>query len=165
MRIQRFVNFLQELLARSPEVESVTSLAEAGITDKPIGLVVTFPGRQSVFLQMTSGSPPGGERPNEPERIVEGDVLPPVEVPSLPRDRIPTRLIEAWLRAIILSGGSPEIAGIRSYSLGEGASNYHKVGLTIDMYSGRGVAIYFLYTVRPGDRPISGREYQVAEYV
>lgn len=69
MRVKRFEGFLKDLIeqADSPEITSVQTFEEAGLTDKPVGLRVQFASGATVFMQVVRTSGPGGDDFSQPE--------------------------------------------------------------------------------------------------
>ena len=72
MRVKRFEAYLKELMTTDDhaEIVSVQTFAEAGFTDKPVGLRVEFASGAAVFLQFVRTSPPGGDDHSLPEYVI-----------------------------------------------------------------------------------------------
>lgn len=61
-------HLLQEHMAANPQdgIADVQTFAEAGYTEKPLGLKITAQDGSAVFVQFVGTAPPGGSRPDEP---------------------------------------------------------------------------------------------------
>jgi len=75
MRVQRFETLMRDMLdaADHPEITNVQTFAEAGYTDKPVGLVVSFASGSQVFVQFVRTSL--GDDHSKPEYVVRKDDL------------------------------------------------------------------------------------------
>lgn len=75
MRVLRFEALMRDLLtdADHPEITGVQTFAEAGYTDKPVGLVVSFASGAQVFIQFVRTSL--GDDHSKPEYVVRKDDL------------------------------------------------------------------------------------------
>lgn len=124
MRPTRFHQYVHELAKQSPAAGSVRTLAEAGDTQHPSGLVVTLEGREARWQFVAQSAP--GDKYSETEVPVEGDPMAPLEVQGSP---------EAWLAALLSSSGHREIADIDRWSEREDP-NTRRDGLTVIFHSG-----------------------------
>lgn len=162
MRITRFETFMHDLLARSGSsaIKDVRTFAEAGHTDKPAGIEVTFQTTASVLLQFVRTSPPGGDSNSQP--VVEGDVLPPSDLPAFdPADgKISVKNFETFLAALVETSGSTEIKAVRTFT-----GRSHKFGIQVDFYSGASGYMYFLQTLRPGQAAGAHPDFNAKEFI
>ena len=73
MRVLRFETLIRDLLVEvdHPEITKVQTFTEAGYTDKPVGLVVSFASGAQVFIQFVRTSL--GDDHSQPEYVVRKD--------------------------------------------------------------------------------------------
>lgn len=153
MRIERFEGQLHQIIAQAgPPFASVETFAGAGITNPRYGLVMRLATGAVLHLQLIQVRP-DGERPDEPEQIVEGAPPEPVPVPELPA-RAPVRVadVDAHLRALLVNAQHPEIAGVEVRGTVPVLGSLLP-GLTVRMHSGRTIVVMHRHTLRPGEHP------------
>ncbi|MGW0933260.1 hypothetical protein [Streptomyces sp. NPDC002644] len=124
MRPARFQTFLLDAVTAAGA--RAQSLADAGDSKHPFGVVVAGPGGESRW-QIT-GQLAEGERHEHAEAPMEGD---PAAWTDASADAGP----DAWLAAVIGRVESPEIARIDRWSAREGAKAGRE-GLTIFFHNG-----------------------------
>lgn len=66
MKVRQFEGFMKGLIEGSghDEINKVQTFAEAGLTDKPVGLKIEFTDGACVYVQFVRTSPPGGDQPD-----------------------------------------------------------------------------------------------------
>jgi hypothetical protein len=65
--VSGYVHGDQDGLPAGERVKGVLTFAEAGYTDKPVGLRIECADGSRVFVQFAGTSGPGGSRPDEPQ--------------------------------------------------------------------------------------------------
>ncbi|MCK7627520.1 hypothetical protein MUU72_31255 [Streptomyces sp. RS10V-4] len=129
MRPQTFQDFVIDLAKNDPTTVSVRSLADAGDSAHPYGVVITTGHGESRWQFV--GQLPEGERHREDggdPAAVEGTPLPAGESPQANDDP------ETWLAALLSKAESPQVAAVERWSTREGNRPDH-VGLTITFYN------------------------------
>lgn len=153
VRIERFEGQLHQIVsAAGAPFAGVETFGQAGITNLGYGLVVHLATGAALHLQMIQVRP-DGERPDEPEQIVEGAPPEPVPVPELPA-RAPVRVadVDAHLRTLLVNAQHPEIAGVEVRGTAPVLGSLLP-GLTVRMHSGRTIVVMYRHTLRPGEHP------------
>lgn len=148
MRTARFETYLRDLLAGSgnPAIKDVKTFTDAGISDLPAGVEVSFVTGARILLQIVRTSPPGGEKGDQAEKVTEGDVLPAVAEPAFTvDDHVDVKAFETWLTARLHNSGSPEIQDVRTF---QGRS--HRYGIDVTCHNGAHLYTYFAHTLRAG---------------
>jgi hypothetical protein len=97
MRPTRFQDFAVDL-AKASDAASAVTLKEAGDTKHPFGLAAKVDGKELRFQVIAQGAP--GEKYDEPEQPVEGDLIDPAAVTS--QGGTPA---ERWLAGLIAGSG------------------------------------------------------------
>lgn len=160
MRLPRWAPWVEEILAGSPAITQVTPFADAGITDKPFGHIITLRTGSTVAWQWVRTAPPTGEDQSQPEEPVSGQVLEAVTLPELPSSgRTPLQLLEEHLAALIVGGGSDEIRKVERTSTRD-EPGMQKCGINIHMHSGAIVYGIVLHTAPAGAPTTSGGAYE-----
>lgn len=165
MRLPRWAPWIEGVLTGSPAITGVRSFADAGITDRPCGHVITLRTGATIAVQWVRTSASGGEDQSQPEEPVTGEPPAPVTLPELPTSgRVPLRLVEEHLAALIAGGGSDEIRAVerKSQRPDPGA---RPCGINVHMHSGASVYGVFLYTAPAGASIGSGGEFRQREEV
>ncbi|MCK9928768.1 hypothetical protein MXD62_16560 [Frankia sp. Mgl5] len=165
MRVQRFEPFLEALIPVSGGgvIREVKTFAEAGFKGAgPYGLILTFASGGSLYANIVSSAPPGGDNHTQPETIVEGEPPTPVPLPALELSggKVRTRDVEQYLRALILNSGNPEVAAVRALSA---ENSFHKYGMNIEFHRRNACHLYFLQTLPAGRTPRPEQDYQWLE--
>lgn len=164
MRLPRWAPWVHDVLTGSPAFTGVQTFADAGITGKPFGHVITLRTGATIAVQWVRTSASGGEDQAQPEEPVTGKPPERVEVPDLPASgRVPLTLVEAHLAALIAGGGSDEIRAVERTSQRPGRGT--KCGVNVHMHSGATVYAVFLHTAPAGQAISSGGDYQQREEV
>lgn len=165
MRLPRWAPWVQGVLAGSPAITGVQTFADAGITGKPCGHVITLRTGAAVAIQWVRTSASGGEDQSQPEEPVTGQPPAPVTLPELPASgRVVLTLVEEHLAALIVNGGSDEIRAVERTSQRPDQGSA-KCGVNVHMHSGATVFAVFLYTASAGASITSGGEFQQREQV
>ena len=125
MRPTRFEEFAVSLAKQDPTAGQASSLKEAGDSKTPFGLAVALSGRTARFQFIAQSAE--GDRYEQPERPVEGDVT-PLEGPWAEGP-------EGWLAQLLAGSGSLEIAGIEQWSLRPEPAD-RRNGLTVHFHDG-----------------------------
>lgn len=160
MRLARWEPWVRDVLNGSPVITGVQRFADAGITTRPCGHVITLRTGATVAVQWVRTSASGGEDQSQPEQPVTGEPPAPVTLPELPASgRVPLTLVEEHLAALITNGGSAEVRAVERKSTRPDAGP-RPCGLTIHMHSGADVFGVFLHTVPAGADLTSGGEFQ-----
>lgn len=164
MRLPRWAPWVQDVLAGSPAITGVQSFADAGITGKPFGHVITLRTGAKVAVQWVRTSASGGEDQSQPEEPVTGEPPARVTLPELPASgRVPLRLVEEHLAALIAGGGSNEIRAVERKSV-RAEPGPRPCGLTVHMHSGADVFGVFVH-MAPAGASFSGGEFEQREEV
>ncbi|MFI1677081.1 hypothetical protein [Streptomyces sp. NPDC020607] len=125
MRPAAFQDFAIDVLKNTADVQRVQTLAEAGETKYPSGLVLTVAGREirwQVYGQLAEGA-----KHEPPTAAVQGAPAPFEAAPV-------TAAPDAWLAGVIGAAESPEIATVDVWSAREGSEGQH--GVTITWHNG-----------------------------
>lgn len=125
MRPTRFEEFALGLARQDPTAGQASTLKEAGDAKNPFGLAVALEGRTARFQFVAQSAE--GDRYEQPERPVEGDVA-PLEGPWAEGP-------EGWLAQLLAGSGSKEIERIEQWSLREDPAD-RRNGLTVFFHSG-----------------------------
>ncbi|MEU9335801.1 hypothetical protein AB0D49_21890 [Streptomyces sp. NPDC048290] len=112
MRSRRFAAFALDTLKSTPGVTKVQTLADAGESKIPNGLVVVVDGKESRWGIV--GQLADGERHEHEDQPQQG-------TPATWTDPVPGDNTEGWMAAAIGRAESPEIARIERWSTREGA--------------------------------------------
>ncbi|UJB43625.1 hypothetical protein [Streptomyces sp. A1-5] len=129
VRPKTFLDFVMELAKAEPTAVGVKTLADAGDTQHPCGVVITT--SQGETRWQFVGQLPEGERHKDDGgefQAVEGTPLPVGDAPAPGDDP------EKWLAALVTRAASPQIASIERWSTREGNRPGH-TGMTITFYN------------------------------
>ncbi|MEV6471621.1 hypothetical protein [Streptomyces sp. NPDC051657] len=127
MRPARFQDFVLDLVKNTPGVSRVQTVAEAGESRFPYGLVIVAAGGEARWQII--GQLADGEKHDMPDTPVEYDPLPPGSEPQ-PGDNP-----EAWLAAVIGRSESREIASITRWSTRKDERPDNQ-GITVKFHNG-----------------------------
>lgn len=169
MRAQRFQDWLLEQLQADlpPAVSKAASFAEAGYTERPLGVALALSSGASVYVQIVRGSPPDGSDGRDEEPIADGEPpasVPPVELPA--SGSVKTANVEAWLAAVVANSGHREIAQVERYSVSRDlGSEQQKYGVKVSCHSKADIFLLFVHTLRAGDKPSSAAAFKQLEAV
>lgn len=128
MRPQRFTDFVIDLVKNAPTAQRVQTLAEAGDTKHPHGVVITTTSESR--WQFTGQLPEGAKHESFRDEPVTGTPVVPGATPQA------TDTPEAWLAAALAQAESPEIASIERWSTRPAAAPDGQHGLTIRFHNG-----------------------------
>ncbi|MBB5431325.1 hypothetical protein [Nocardiopsis composta] len=169
MRAPRFQDWLLEQLQADlpPAVSKAASFAEAGYTERPLGVALALSSGASVYVQIVRGSPDDGSDRKDEEPVVTGKppaALPAVELPVAGSVR--TADVEGWLAHAVSASGHSEIAQVKRYSTDPDlGSDTHKYGVKVSCHSGADIYLLFVHTLRSGDSPSAGSAFRQLEAV
>ncbi|WP_433225670.1 hypothetical protein [Actinomadura formosensis] len=117
-----------------------------------------------IAVQWVRTSASGGEDQDQPEEPVTGEPPASVTLPELPASgRVPLRLVEEHLAALITGGGSNEIRAVERKSV-RADPGPRPCGLTVHMHSGADVFGVFVH-MTPAGASFSGGEFEQREEV
>lgn len=76
MKVRQFEQYMKDLIEADnhADVNKVQTFAEAGLTDKPVGLKVEFTSGACVYVQFVRTSPRGGDVDHPDYKIPEGRI-------------------------------------------------------------------------------------------
>ncbi|WP_354643888.1 hypothetical protein [Kitasatospora camelliae] len=159
MRPARFESLLADAARHIPVVDGVKTLADAGHTEHPFGVVTHLTDGAQVWWSFTAMGRPGDSYREEEAPPVSGPHPEVAEVPAAPTGSIPMAYLEAALAAALLDvDHNSEIKGVTRFSEGEGSIPF---GLTVDFHDGAKAFVNSLAAVRSGQSSPSGRWYEV----
>jgi hypothetical protein len=148
VRPARFPEFAADLIRQSGGhmVKDVATLQDAGFTTAPYGLVITFPTGATAVVHTVGASE------TKEDQVIEGDA--PVDPLPFPEGlgaegKFKLSDVEAWLAAVLTSGGSREISGVDAWSTQKDGRPEH-AGVTVQFHGGSRVYAAVAHLVGPG---------------
>ncbi|MEU3449661.1 hypothetical protein AB0H29_20965 [Streptomyces thermolilacinus] len=127
MRPARFADFVVDIVKNDPTASRVQTLAEAGDTTHPCGVVITA-GSTETRWQFVGQLPEGAKHDTFTDDPVTGTPVPAGEAPGAGDDP------EAWFAAALARAESPEIAAIERWSTRPNPSS--QKGVTVTFHNG-----------------------------
>lgn len=128
MRPQRFTDYVLDLVKNAPSVSRVQTLAEAGDTKRPFGLVITTKGESR--WQFMGQLPDGAKHEGFADEPVTGTPAPQMGDPATASSP------EEWFAAVVAQAESPEISEIERWSTREGSAPDAQRGVTFTFHDG-----------------------------
>ncbi|MEU3818762.1 MULTISPECIES: hypothetical protein [unclassified Streptomyces] len=127
MRPARFADFVVDIVKNDPTASRVQTLAEAGDTTHPCGVVITV-GSTETRWQFVGQLPEGAKHDTFTDEPVTGAPVPAGAAPQAGDDP------EAWFAAALAHAECPEIAAIERWSTRQNPSS--QKGVTVTFHNG-----------------------------
>lgn len=159
MRPERFQAVLADAARHIPAVDGVKTLADAGHTGHPYGIVAHLQSGAQVWWSFTVQSRPGDDYSQAEQEPVTGDRPEPIDMPALPDGPVTmTHLEQALASQLLQLDEAGEIKSVGLLSTGGGAIPF---GLRIEFHDTAKAFVNSLAALSAGQDSPRGRWYEV----
>lgn len=159
MRPERLQAVLADAARHIPAVDGVKTLADAGHTEHPYGIVTHLQSGAQAWWSFTVQSRPGDDYGQPEQEPVTGARPEPIDMPALSGEPVALSYLEQALASQLLQlDEAGEIKAVGLLSSGSGAIPF---GLRIDFHDTAKAFVNSLATVRAGQDSPRGRWYEV----
>jgi hypothetical protein len=159
MRPDRLQTVLADAARHIPAVDGVKTLADAGHSEHPYGIVTHLQSGAQAWWSFTVQSRPGDDYAQTEQEPVTGDRPEPIDMPVLADGPVALSYLEQALASQLLQlDKAGEIKAVSLLSTGGGAIPF---GLRIDFHDTAKAFVNSLATVGVGQNSPRGRWYEV----